>query len=70
MVSASSTNLPGELVNCSATKKGWDRKRLILRARATTSLSSSDNSSMPRMAMMSFSALYCCSTSWTRRATV
>ena len=34
-----------------------DRKRWILRARATTSLSSSDSSSMPRMAMMSCSDL-------------
>ncbi len=38
-------------------KKGCDRKRWILRARATISLSSGDSSSMPRMAMMSRSSL-------------
>ena len=38
MVSASSTNTPGEPVNTSATWKGCDRKRSILRARATVSL--------------------------------
>jgi len=36
-----------------ATSKGWLRKRWIFRARPTVSLSSSDSSSMPRMAMMS-----------------
>ena len=41
----------------SATWNGCDRKRSILRARATVILSSSDNSSMPRMAMMSCSDL-------------
>ncbi len=49
--------LAGEPVKTSATKNGWDRKRSILRARATATLSSSDSSSMPRMAMMSWSAL-------------
>jgi hypothetical protein len=44
-------------VKTSATKKGCDRKRSIFRARATVSLSSSESSSMPRMAMMSWSAL-------------
>ncbi len=47
MVSAMGTYLPGVPVNCSATKNGCDRKRSILRARATASLSSSDSSSMP-----------------------
>ena len=41
----------------SATWKGCDRKRWILRARVTISLSSSESSSMPRMAMMSCSDL-------------
>jgi len=57
MVSARSTNLPGEPVKISATWNGCDRKRSILRARATVSLSSSESSSMPRMAMMSWSDL-------------
>ena len=57
MVSLSETYLPGEPVNTSATKNGCDRKRWILRARDTVSLSVSDSSSMPRMAMMSFSSL-------------
>ena len=42
--SAKDTYFPGEPVNTSATKKGWDKKRSILRARATANLSSSDNS--------------------------
>ncbi len=57
IVSASSTYLPGVPVNVSATKKGWERKRWIFRARATVSLSSSDSSSMPRIAMMSWRSL-------------
>ena len=56
-VSSSWTNLPGMPVNTSATWNGWERKRWILRARATVSLSSSESSSMPRMAMMSCSDL-------------
>ena len=36
---------------------GCERKRCILRARETASLSSSDNSSIPKMAMISFSSL-------------
>src|SRR5258708_3792093 len=51
----------GEPVKTSATKNGCDRKRSILRARATVTLSSSFSSSMPRMAMMSCSDLYFCS---------
>eukprot|EP00965_Chrysotila_dentata_P064318 2131227-Pleurochrysis_carterae.AAC.1 len=35
MVCSSETNLPGLPVKISATKKGWERKRSILRARAT-----------------------------------
>ena len=53
MVSLSGTSFPSEPVNTSATWKGWDRKREILRARDTVSLSSSDKSSIPRIAMMS-----------------
>ena len=50
-------NTPGEPVNTSATWNGCDRKRWILRARATACLSSGDSSSMPRIAMMSRSSL-------------
>ncbi len=53
----SGTCTPGEPVKTCATSKGWERKRWIFRARATVSLSSSESSSMPRMAMMSCSAL-------------
>lgn len=38
----------------SATWKGWDKNRIILRARATVNWSSSERSSMPKMAMMSW----------------
>ena len=51
------TNTPGEPVKTSATWNGCDRKRWILRARATVSLSSSDSSSMPKIAMMSCNSL-------------
>ena len=51
------TCTPEEPVNTAATSKGCERKRSILRARATVSLSSSESSSMPRIAMMSCSAL-------------
>src|SRR3569832_1844619 len=57
-VSLTSTYLPGEPVNVSATKNGCDRNFWILRARETVSKSSSDSSSMLRMAMMSTSSLY------------
>src|SRR5690606_16018802 len=57
MVSLRSTNTPLRPVNCSATWKGWDRKRCTRRARATTNLSSSDSSSIPRIAMISCSSL-------------
>src|SRR5215471_3038951 len=56
-VSAIGTYLPGIPVNCSATKNGCDRNFWILRARATVSLSSSESSSMPRIAMMSCKSL-------------
>src|SRR6202000_1716873 len=51
MVSSSGTNSPGMPVNCSATYIGCDRKRSIRLARCTVTRSSSDNSSMPRIAM-------------------
>ena len=41
-----------------ATENGCERKFWILRARATVSLSSSESSSMPRMAIMSCRSLY------------
>src|SRR5690606_13407454 len=56
-VSDSGTYLPGRPVNASATWKGCDRKRWILRARATICLSSGESSSIPRIAMMSRSSL-------------
>ena len=49
----SETYAPGMPVNASATKIGWERNRSMRRARATVDLSSSESSSMPRMAMMS-----------------
>src|SRR6185295_19239220 len=55
-VSPIGTYWPGVPVNCSATENGCDRKRSILRARCTSWRSSSDSSSMPRMAMMSCSS--------------
>ena len=53
----SGTNTPSWPVNCLATNIGWDRNRSIRRARWTVTLSSSDSSSMPRMAMMSWSSV-------------
>merc|ERR1719433_1296133 len=47
------TSLPAWPVNTSATWKGCERKRWILRACATVSLSSSDNSSIPKIAIIS-----------------
>src|SRR5262249_24648852 len=55
--SATGTSLPARPVNCSATKNGCDMKRCSLRARETVSLSSSESSSMPRIAMMSCRSL-------------
>src|SRR5262249_5245045 len=57
MVSLSSTYLPSAPVNALATSNGCDRKRWMRRARPTSALSSSESSSMPRMAMMSWSSL-------------
>ena len=57
IVSSSSTNLPSWPVNCSATKNGWERKRCRRLARPTITLSSSESSSIPRMAMMSCNSL-------------
>ncbi len=45
------------------------KEALDLARAATTSLSSSESSSMPRMAMMSWRLLYFWSVSWTARAT-
>ena len=53
MLSAKDTYLPGEPVNTSATKKGCDKKRSIRLARPTVNLSSSDNSSIPKIAIIS-----------------
>ena len=53
-VSLIETYSPGRPVKTSATKNGWLMKRCRRRARATVALSSSDSSSMPRMAMMSW----------------
>src|SRR5664280_2112397 len=69
IVSAICTYRPLRPVNCSATWNGCDRKRSIRRARATTSLSSSDSSSIPRIAMMSWRSLYFCRIFWMLRAT-
>src|SRR6266566_3386113 len=56
-VSVTGTYLPSRPVNTVATVKGCEKKRCNLRARATVSLSSSDSSSIPRMAMMSCRSL-------------
>ena len=53
MVSLSGTYFPSEPVKTSATWKGCDKNFCILRARDTVSLSSSDNSSIPKMAIIS-----------------
>src|SRR5262249_44374765 len=57
MVSSTGVYLPSIPVNCSATKNGCDRNRWMRRARFTMILSSSDSSSMPRIAMMSCRSL-------------
>ena len=51
------TYLPGEPVKISATKNGCDKKRSTLRARATVKRSSSDNSSIPKIAIISCNSL-------------
>ena len=53
MVSSSGTNEPSRPVNALATKVFCERNRWMRRARLTRILSSSDSSSMPRIAMMS-----------------
>ena len=68
-VSFSGTYFPGTPVNVSATENGCDRNFWIFLARATVILSSSDNSSIPRIAMMSCNSLYFCRISCTLRAT-
>lgn len=68
MVSFRSTSLPSIPVKTWATVKGWLRKRWSLRARSTVSLSASDNSSIPRMAMISWRDLYSWSICCTREA--
>ena len=52
-VSSIDTYLPSSPVNCAATKNGWDKNFSIFLARSTVFLSSSDNSSNPKIAMMS-----------------
>jgi hypothetical protein len=52
IVSSKLTYSPGEPVKISATKNGCDKKRSTLRARATVKRSSSDNSSIPRIAII------------------
>src|SRR5215469_13021542 len=56
-VSSTLTYLPLTPVNCSATWNGCEKKRWILRARATVSFWSSLSSSIPRMAMISCRSL-------------
>ena len=53
IVSLRGTYFPSDPVKTSATWKGCERNFCILRARDTVNLSSSDNSSIPRMAMIS-----------------
>src|SRR5205814_144321 len=69
-VSATFTYTPSRPVNCLATNNGCARNRWILRARATRTLSSSESSSTPRIAMMSWRSLYFWRTCWTARATL
>src|SRR5262249_14791715 len=57
MVSSIGVYFPAIPVNCWATKNGCDRNFSILRARPTITLSSSDSSSTPRIAMMSCRSL-------------
>ena len=59
MVSDRATSLPGVLVNCSATWKGWLRNFLDLARGLTTIFVFFESSSMPRMAMMSWSSFSC-----------
>ena len=52
-VSSMEVKMPDIPVKTSATNIGCERKRWTLRARETVTLSSSDSSSSPKMAMMS-----------------
>ena len=52
-LTASDTSFPMCPVKTSATWKGWERNFMIFLALATVNLSSSDNSSIPRIAMIS-----------------
>lgn len=60
MVSLRGTYFPSCPVKTSATWKGWDKNFWIFLALTTVNLSSSDNSSIPRMAMISWSDLKSC----------
>ena len=53
IVSSIGTITPFTPVNCSATAKGCERNHCTRRARLTVILSSSDSSSIPRIAMIS-----------------
>ena len=50
----------GVPVKFSATKNGWDKNLWIFLARLTVFLSSSDNSSIPKIAIISCKSLYFC----------
>merc|ERR1719284_691251 len=61
------TYFPGMLVKASATVNGWEQNFSIFLDRNTRFLSASDNSSIPRMAMISERALFfwkCWMTRW------
>ena len=60
IVSAIGTYFPSKPVNCVATKNGWDKNLCNFLARLTTSLSSLDSSSIPKIAMISCNSLYFC----------
>ena len=70
MVASKSTSLPGEPVKTSATKNGWDKNLWIFLALATVNLSSSESSSIPKIAIMSCNDLYVCNIFWTSLATL
>ena len=58
IVSSSFTNFPAAPVKVSAAKKGCERNFSILLALSTKTLSSVDNSSIPRIAIISCRSLY------------
>src|SRR5437660_318241 len=68
-VSSIFTYFPSRPVNCAATNMGCERNFSILRARATVRLSSSESSSIPRMAMMSWRSLSRCKIDFTPHET-